>query len=81
MTGSLDKETAEKFLSGLRCPNGFRCTDSRLEQLCRAKDIGLERFLECLETEERCTFSFTMGRSPLLCRCPVRMHLYRQSAE
>ena len=78
VTGSLDREAVEKVLHGLRCPRGLRCVDSSLEHLCRARDIGLERFLECLETEEDCTFSSRMGRSPLLCRCPVRMHLYRQ---
>jgi hypothetical protein len=76
----LDRESVERILDGKRCPKGVRCADSSLEQLCRAKDIGLDRFLECLETEEGCTFSFRMWRSPLLCRCPVRMHLYRRLA-
>ncbi len=78
MMANLDREMAEKLLDGRRCPKEVRCADSGFERLCRTKDIGLDRFLECLETEEGCTFSFRMGRSPLLCRCPVRLHLSKR---
>jgi hypothetical protein len=78
VTERLDRELAEKLLAGLQCSKGVRCADSGLEHLCRARQIGRAKVLECLETDEACKFSFRMGHSPLLCVCPVRMHLYKQ---
>jgi len=65
----------EEIINGMQCPKDFKCYKSGLEKLCKAKDIGLESFLECLEKEPRkCKFSFDFGGS-YFCGCPLRVYI------
>jgi hypothetical protein len=72
------RKTIEKIIAGMSCPKDFKCCRSNLSQLCKAKDIGLESFLECLEENPRdCEFSISYGYS-YYCRCPVRVHIAKE---
>jgi hypothetical protein len=67
-------ETIEQFA----CPKGFSCCTEGLEHLCKAREIGLETFLECLEEHpQECPFSVHFG-DLYLCECPLRVYIARK---
>jgi len=73
--GQKTKEDIEKIISGMECAKGFKCNQSGFNNLCHAKDIGIDSFVECLETETKgCQFSFPFGMSHL-CKCPLRVYI------
>ena len=56
-----DKEI-EEIIGQMKCPKDFRCYQSGLEVLCKAKDIGLDTYLECMEVyPQECRFSVAFG--------------------
>lgn len=75
------RKTIEKIIAGMSCPKDFKCCRSNLSQLCKAKDVGLESFLECLEENPRdCEFSISYGYT-YYCRCPVRVYIAKKLSE
>ena len=48
--GRIDKEL-EGIIDGVKCPKDFKCCRSGFKDLCKAQDVGIESFLECLEEE------------------------------
>ena len=72
------KKELEEIIGEMECPKDFKCCESGFENLCRAKDIGVELFLECLEeTPQNCKFSVMIGRS-YLCQCPLRYYIFKR---
>jgi hypothetical protein len=73
-----DHEKKLKELIGdLVCTKDFKCCTEGLENLCKAKDIGREVHLECLEASPSlCPFSmsFVTGH---LCACHLRVHIVK----
>jgi len=70
-----DKEMIERIMAGMKCPKGFKCADSGFENLCKAKDYGLESFLKCLEENHKeCAFAIDFGVMNF-CQCPLRVYL------
>jgi hypothetical protein len=68
-------ENLERIIDRLKCPYGFVCYNSNLKELCKAKDIGMESFLVCLEEKpEECVFSMSLADSKF-CRCQVRVYI------
>jgi hypothetical protein len=66
------KTEIEKIISGMECAEGFKCYQSGFKNLGHTKDIGIDSFVECLETRTKgCQFS---GMSHL-CKCPLRVYL------
>ena len=62
----------------MECPKGFKCAKSGFDKLCRAKDIGLENYLECLEENpDDCPFALSFGYS-YMCDCPLRVYLEKK---
>ena len=66
------RETIEEIMGSLECPEHFKCTKSGFDVLCKARRVGMNNYLECLESNPtQCKFA-----SPLLdvyhCECPVR---------
>jgi hypothetical protein len=58
----ISKSEIEKFITGLQCEKDFLCYTSGMRKLCRAKDIGVEAFLECLErTRNPVNFLFLLA--------------------
>ena len=65
----------KQILGSMQCSKDFRCTRVKVEELCMARDIGLDDCLECLEANPSdCDFSF-LSSGPVLCKCPLRVHL------
>ncbi len=72
------RETIEEIMGELQCPNDFRCAESGFEVLCKARHIGMDDYLECLESyPPQCKFA-----SPFLdvyrCQCPVRGYVFEK---
>jgi hypothetical protein len=68
----------EQIIGGLQCPKDFKCYKMGFENLCKAKDVGLESHLECLEEHPfQCKFSVAFGRS-YFCHCPLRIFLAKK---
>ncbi len=73
----LEKGIAE-IIGELQCPKDFKCYRSGFENLCKARNIGVELFLECLEEiPQKCKFSLMIGRS-YLCECPLRNYIFKK---
>jgi hypothetical protein len=65
----------EKIIDNLQCPKNFKCARVGLERLCKAKDVGFDSHLECLEENPRvCTFSVAFG-GLYYCHCPLRIYI------
>ena len=68
----------EAIIGRLKCPKDFKCYKSGFEALCKAKDVGLKLYLECLEQNSfECPFSVSFGRSHY-CKCPLRVYLAKE---
>jgi hypothetical protein len=78
MVKRVDQEKINEILGRTQCPNDFRCINSGFENLCKANDIGLDDYLECLEEENfKCPFVISFG-SGYLCKCPMRIYLAKE---
>ena len=65
----------EELIAGMNCPKAFKCIDSISEDLCKAKDFGLENYLEYLEKNPyACKYALRFGDG-YFCYCPLRVYL------
>jgi hypothetical protein len=72
------KKELEEIMGEMQCPKDFKCYKSGLEVLCKAKDIGLETYLECMEVHpQKCPFSVPFGHS-YFCKCPLRVYIAKK---
>ena len=72
------RKELEEIMGDMECPKDFKCYESGFENLWRAKEVGVELFLECLEeTPQKCKFSVMIGRS-YLCQCPLRYYIFKK---
>jgi len=77
MNGEVKKKI-EKIMSQMECPEKFKCAESNFEILCKAKDNGLENYIDCLEdVPSICSFSLSFGYG-YLCTCPLRVFLAKR---
>ena len=68
----------DAIMGGMYCSKNFKCAESGFKRLCKAKHIGLERFLECLESDPAdCSFVMRVGDQNF-CDCPLRVYLERK---
>ncbi len=73
-----DRKKIEEIMAGMQCPKDFQCAESGFERLCKAKDYGLESYLECLEENPyNCPFSLSFGYDHF-CKCPLRVYLSKE---
>jgi hypothetical protein len=72
-----DLEKIEELIGGMHCPKDFRCVESGFERLCKAKDVGLDHHLVCLEAGGfQCRFALVVERD-YYCGCPLRVYIAR----
>ena len=72
------KEEIGKIIADFKCPKDFKCYKSGLENLCKAKNIGLERHIDCLEKAPyNCMFAVLFG-SRYFCSCPMRVYIAKK---
>lgn len=68
----------EEIVEGMDCAKDFECCEDDFANVCRAKDIGIESFLECLEKNPKiCEFAMPFGNA-FFCKCPVRIAIARK---
>jgi hypothetical protein len=66
------RKQIEEIVEGMDCGKEFKCCEDNFANVCRAKDIGIDSFLECLENKpQTCEFSMPFGNA-FFCKCPVR---------
>lgn len=68
----------EEIIGQLKCPKDFECYKSGFKVLCKAVDVGVESFLECLEERPfKCKFSVAFG-GLYYCQCPLRVYIAKK---
>jgi hypothetical protein len=73
-----DRKKVEEIMAGMKCPHDFKCAEAGFEHLCKAKSIGPDGFLECLdENHASCAFAYSFGEVPL-CLCPLRVYMAKK---
>ena len=72
------RKEIQEIVNHYKCPRDFRCSKSHFKTLCKAKDIGLESFLECPEKGARsCPVSIPFGDAHF-CQCPLRVYVAKK---
>lgn len=67
-----------RLMSDTRCPAHFACLRKEPYELCDAKSIDSDSFLECLDEDGRsCSQSLSYALGEALCKCPIRVYLMR----
>lgn len=67
-----------EIIKRMTCQKGFRCAESGFKNLCKAKDIGLKRHLQCLElSPSLCEYSLALEKK-YFCACPLRVYLTKK---
>jgi hypothetical protein len=73
-----EKKKIAEIVGNMECPKMFKCAESGFKNLCKAKDIGLEKYLECLEENpSKCLFALPFGYNHF-CQCPLRVYLLKK---
>jgi hypothetical protein len=54
------------------------CHKQRIESFCKARDVGMETFVECLEEDPyECPYSMLLD-SVHYCKHPLRIHIAKK---
>ena len=70
-----DREKIEEIIGQLNCPKNFKCAASGFENLCKAKDTGIDTYLLCQDNAPfLCKFSLKF-KDEYFCSCPLRVYL------
>jgi hypothetical protein len=71
----LEEEKLKDIINGMECPKDFICYETGFQDLCKAKKVGIESYLKCLEKDpELCKFSISFGEIHF-CSCPLRVYV------
>ena len=73
----LDIEHVKKVLGDHRCNKNLKCARGGLAELCKAREIGSDLFMVCLEEDPNCSFTISFGHG-FMCKCPVRVYLSKE---
>ena len=74
----LIRRKIEEIMARMECPKGFTCVHNEFERLCKARDIGLDGFLHCLESHpELCKVSLPFSFMHL-CHCTLRLFIAKK---
>ncbi len=69
------RKELQKIIRDVYCPKLLQCYHSRLQILCKAREIGLQSLVECLEEyPDKCPFSLSLS-GLVCCKCPVRVYI------
>lgn len=70
------KEKIEQIMADMNCSKDFECYESEFDNLCKAKDNGIDGYAACLEDniECNCGFRVSFGHG-VLCHCPLRVYV------
>jgi hypothetical protein len=69
------RKKIKEIIGDMKCSKNFTCAEAGFENLCKAKDFGLDRYLECLEEHpRRCKFALPFANG-FFCQCPLRVYV------
>jgi hypothetical protein len=69
------KKQIERLLPDISCPKLVQCYYTGLQVLCKARDVGLQSLVECLEENAyQCPFSLSLSGLNF-CKCPIRVYI------
>jgi len=72
------KETIAEIMGELQCSSNFACAESGFEAMCKARRVGFDDYLECLESDPtQCRFA-TPFLDAYRCQCPVRGYVFEK---
>jgi len=72
------RKEIEKIIGQMQCSKDFQCYKSGFEVLCKAKDVGMNSFLQCLEEDPHdCLFLLPIPRTHY-CECPIRVYIAKE---
>ncbi len=64
-----------ELIKQTNCHKHYRCQKNNFQASCKARDIGLDTFVECNDAGAAfCKFSLFLGNG-YFCTCPVRVYL------
>jgi hypothetical protein len=67
-----------QIIAEFDCPKNFICYKSGFTTLCKAKDIGLESYLECSDkSPDECMFLLSFANIRY-CDCPLRCYIAKK---
>ncbi len=73
------KKKVDEIRAEMQCEKNFTCLENNYKSLCKARDMGLEGYVECIDDGVLgCHFSLPFGNS-YFCRCPLRVHLVKHA--
>ena len=73
-----DGKKIDELMAGMQCPKGFKCAEAGFNRLCKARDFGLDNYLECLdENRAACAFALSFG-NVYFCQCPLRGYIAKK---
>jgi hypothetical protein len=78
------KKKVEEIVGHFKCPKDFKCYQSGLKALCKAKRAeGAAAFLVCLDEDpQECIFSSHISMGDFyLCSCPLRRYIADKMAQ
>jgi hypothetical protein len=66
----------KKIMAEMDCPRGFRCYESKFEDLAPVRAFPGNDVVECRKAEESyCPMSFRFGLGGAFCKCPLRRYV------
>jgi len=75
------RQHLERLKSVTRGDKKYVCLERPREELCAARDLGMEHFLACLVTaQHKCRHAFPFGKGRF-CRCPIRVYLENSTGD
>ena len=78
----MDREFAQKIepiKMQLKCPDHLSWVNDEDARLCRARDVGLDTYIECLEERRYSACKFNTPFANIhLCQCPPRVFLLKE---
>ncbi|MBW2175135.1 MAG: hypothetical protein JRF64_11155 [Deltaproteobacteria bacterium] len=73
------KKEIERIIGQMQCSKDFECYESGFETLCKAKDVGMESYLSCLEEHPfECKFLVGFFGDRYYCECPLRIYIAKK---
>jgi hypothetical protein len=73
------RKKIQEIIDKIHCPKNFECIENGFERLCKAKECGLENYLECLESNLifPCSFMLNVDKT-IFCQCPLRVYIEKK---
>ena len=56
-----DLREIKKLMKEIDCPKDFICMKDGYKNLCKAEDLGLDEFLECMQEDSSSCIPFGLG--------------------